>query len=115
MYTVRLTDTAVQCLFDVEFFKTTTLKSPKAAAEFTDTLLQRTIKRIQDNPKQYKYNTTLAEYGLAIRERIDVSDHRILFDVNETEKTIYILLILHTRQDLLKALYRHQTTYIDPF
>ena len=115
MYQVRLTDTAIQCLFDVEFFKTTTLKNSKAAAEFTDALLQRTIKKIQNNPKQYKYNTTLAEYGLAVRERIDESDHRILFEVNETDKTIYILLILHIRQDLLKALYRHQTIYIEPF
>lgn len=115
MYQVKITDTAVQCLFDIEFFKTEAFKSAKLAADFADSLLKRTVEKIQNNPKQYKYNTILAEYGLTIRERIDESDHRILFEVNEAKKVIYILLILHSRQDLLKALYRHQTIYIDPF
>ncbi|MDI2111757.1 type II toxin-antitoxin system RelE/ParE family toxin [Commensalibacter nepenthis] len=114
MYQVKLTDTAIQCLFDIEAFKTITLKSAKATAEFTDSLLKRSIDRIRRNPKQYKYNTILANYGLSVRERIDEDDYRILFEVNEKTKIIYILLILHTRQDLLKALYRHQTIYIDP-
>lgn len=88
MYEVRLTETAFQCLADIESFKTATIGSVE-----------------REDPKRYRFNATLADYGLALRERLDKHEYRTLYEI--TGHTVDILLFLHTRQDLTRALRRH--------
>lgn len=104
MYEVLLTETAFQCLADIESFKTATVGS-EAAGQFVDHLLLETITKLQQDAKRYRYNSTLAEYGLALRERLDKNEYRTLYEI--TDNTVNVLLILHTRQDLAVALWRH--------
>lgn len=104
MYEVRLTETAFQCLADIESFKTATI-GPVDAGHFVDQLLLEAIAKLQEDPKRYRFNATLAEYGLALRERLDKNGYRTLFEISDN--TVYILLFLHTRQDLTRALLRH--------
>ncbi|MCL1027719.1 type II toxin-antitoxin system RelE/ParE family toxin [Serratia silvae] len=60
---------------------------------------------MREDPKHYRFNATLADYGLALRERLDKHEYRTLYEI--TGYTVDILLFLHTRQDLTSALRRH--------
>lgn len=70
MYEVRLTETAFQCLADIESFKTATIGSVDAG-HFVDQLLLEATATLREDPKRYRFNATLADYGLALRERLD--------------------------------------------
>lgn len=70
MYEVRLTETAFQCLTDIESFKTATIGSVDAG-HFVDQLLLEATATLREDPKRYRFNATLADYGLALRERLD--------------------------------------------
>ncbi|CAI1069487.1 type II toxin-antitoxin system RelE/ParE family toxin [Serratia quinivorans] len=104
MYDVHLTNTALQCLSDIESFKAITL-GPPGSARFVDTLFAETLEHLRVDPLRCRYNAQLAEFGLAVRERLDRHDYRTLYEV--TENRVDILLILHTRQDIGAALWRH--------
>lgn len=104
MYDVHLTNTALQCLNDIESFKASTL-DPQGSARFVDMLFADTLQHLRTDPLRCRYNVQLAEFGLAVRERLDRHDYRTLYEV--TENRVVILLILHTRQDIGAALWRH--------
>lgn len=104
MYEVRLTETAFQCLADIESFKTATIGSVDAG-HFVDQLLLEATATLREDPKRYRFNATLADYGLALQERLDKHEYRTLYEI--TGHTVDILLFLHTRQDLTRALRRH--------
>lgn len=70
MYEVRLTETAFQCLADIESFKTATIGSVDAG-HFVDQLLLEATATLREDPKRYRFNATLADYGLGLRERLD--------------------------------------------
>lgn len=70
-----------------------------------DGLIERNFAAIANDPSVYHYNTTLLDFGVKFQERLD-SSYRCLYEVRGD--TAYIMLILHTKQDLVAALYRHQ-------
>ncbi|MGO4745450.1 type II toxin-antitoxin system RelE/ParE family toxin [Serratia quinivorans] len=104
MYDVHLTDTALRCLSDIESYKAFYL-GPLGAARFVDALFADTLENLRTDPLRCRFNAQLAEFGLAVRERLDRHDYRTLYEV--TENRVYILLFLHTRQDIGAALWRH--------
>ncbi|BGI52278.1 MAG: hypothetical protein HamCj_06310 [Candidatus Hamiltonella defensa (Ceratovacuna japonica)] len=106
MLTVYVTESAFRCLSDIESFKMESM-GIKEATHFTEALLLDAVKYLQEAPERYRFNPVLADFGLRVRERHDQKrGYRILYEIRE--HSIYILLILHKRQDLLTALYRHQ-------
>lgn len=105
MFTVEVTESAFRCLADIESFKIESM-GIEEAANFTETLLSDAIKHIKEDPERYRFNPILADFGLKVRERIDLKGYRILYE--KRNHSIYLLLILHMRQDLITALYRHQ-------
>lgn len=69
MYDVHLTNTALQCLSDIESFKASTL-GPQGSARFVDSLFADTLQHLHLDPLRCRYNVQLAEFGLAVRERL---------------------------------------------
>ncbi|QWA10872.1 type II toxin-antitoxin system RelE/ParE family toxin [Sodalis ligni] len=105
MVNVNITETALLCLTDIESFQSD-LNGAQSAAELTESLLLDSVAALQEDPKRYRYNSILADFGLKVRERLDPKGYRLLYDENDED--VNILLILHTRQDLVRALYRLQ-------
>jgi hypothetical protein len=57
---------------------------------------------------RYRYNAMLADKGISIRERLDPDNqYRCLYDFDEQNGVIEILLFVSTKQDLEKMLYRY--------
>jgi len=81
---VRVTATALTCLQDIEAFD-----AVHSGAEHAAALVE----------------TLLTEAVAAIRERIDQKGYRVLYSVQPD--AAYILLVLHQRQSIEDALYRH--------
>ncbi|CDH23526.1 type II toxin-antitoxin system RelE/ParE family toxin [Xenorhabdus bovienii] len=106
MSNIRLTETGVRCLEDIESFNALRL-SPQKAIKITESLLRESITAISDDPKRYRFNASLLDLGLFVRERLDIDrGYRVLYEIKDD--LIYILLFLSTKQDLTDALYRHQ-------
>ncbi|MCC5826373.1 type II toxin-antitoxin system RelE/ParE family toxin [Alkalimonas sp.] len=101
---LQFTRTALRCLQDIESWQAA-FKGPEAAAVWVDDYLQQSVQAILAAPDRYRFNALLADYGLMLRERLD-QDHRLLY--RQQGDQIFVLLVLHCKQDLVRALYRHQ-------
>lgn len=103
---VKITQFAFDCLAEIEQFAIIKGHSSIQASTYVEELLIRSVSAIQKQPLLYHFSPRLSEFGLKIRERLDQSSHWCLYEI--VDNTIFILLFIHTRQDLIKALYRHQ-------
>ena len=103
---VLFTKTAIQCLQDIKSFKLTNNEADEVAL-FIKQFLQKNINKLSLDAKMYPFSTQALDYGLKIQERID-QNYRVLFEVKD--EVVFVLLVLHTKQDILKALFRHQVT-----
>ncbi len=101
---VNFTESALRCLLEIESYGTESYTVDEVAV-FTEGLVTRNSKAISEHPEMYRYNTTLLDFGVRFQERLD-SSYRCLYQV--IDEQIYIMLLLHTKQDLVSALYRHQ-------
>lgn len=114
MYKVIVTKTAVDCALDIQGFNTSRL-GQKAAQELAFSLLDDAEAHLSQDPMRFRACPQLADFGVTVRERIDNRGFRTLFIVKEgaegTEGTVYVLLILHQRQDIQGALSRHLLAY----
>ncbi len=104
MVTVEITESALACFLDIESFKVNVLGAD-AAANFVEQLLVDAVAAIETEPLLYRFSSELADYGLRVHERIDRHGYRTLYEVHGT--VARILLVLHTKQDIESALYRH--------
>ncbi len=102
--TVEITNSAFSCLQDIESFKVNTLGA-EAAGHFVEQILSESVVAIGNNPTLYRINSDLADYGLHVHERIDEYGYRFLYELHDSVASI--LLILHTKQDIVSALFRH--------
>lgn len=101
---VRVTDTALLCLQDIEAFDAVRSGAERAAA-LVEMLLTEAVTAISEQPLLYRQCPATADYGLDVHERIDQRGFRVLYSVKAD--AAYILLILHQRQSIEDALYRH--------
>ena len=101
---VRVTATALTCLQDIEAFDAVH-SGAEHAAVLVETLLTEAVAAISANPLLYRQCPSTADYGLDVRERIDQKGYRVLYSVQHD--AAYILLVLHQRQSIDDALYRH--------
>ena len=77
------------------------------ANSFNVTIAEAALWSLQD-PDRYRYNAMLADKGISIRERLDPDNqYRCLYDFDEQNGVIEILLFVSTKQDLEKMLYRY--------
>ena len=104
MVTVEITESALECFLDIESFKVNVLGSD-AAANFVEQLFVEAVSTIEKDPLLYRISAELADYGLRVHERIDRHGYRTLYEVDGS--VARLLLILHTKQDIQSALYRH--------
>lgn len=95
---------AENCLKEIESIAIDNYPSNEIAA-FIDGLVERNYDAIAHQPNLYRFNSTLLDFGVKFQERLDCS-YRCLYEVKDD--VAYIMLILHTKQDLVGALYRHQ-------
>lgn len=104
---IRVSETALWSLKDAESFKLSCINNSETAAVFIDQLFDSAIDAISQDPTRYRYNAMLADKGIAIHERIDVnSQFRCLYEFNEENNTVDILLFISTKQDIEGMLYR---------
>jgi len=101
---VVITEAAFTCLQDIESFKSNVIGADEAAS-LADEVLMESVSAISEDPLRYRVCTQLADYGLQVRERIDRHGYRTLYEVKDD--VAQIILVLHTRQDIVLALYRH--------
>ncbi|BBQ32850.1 hypothetical protein WP2W18E01_P10970 (plasmid) [Aeromonas caviae] len=101
---VRVTATALTCLQDIEAFNAVHC-GPEQAAVLVETLLTEAVAAISTNALLYRQCPATADYGLDVHERIDQKGYRVLYSVQPD--AAYILLVLHQRQSIEDALYRH--------
>lgn len=101
---VLFTEMAENCLKEIESLALNN-HAPESVYAFVDGLIERNYAAISAQPTTYRFNSTLLDYGIKFQERLDHS-YRCLYEVRGDKA--YIMLILHTRQDLVSALYRHQ-------
>ncbi|MFT6895892.1 MAG: toxin ParE1/3/4 [Paraglaciecola sp.] len=101
---VLFTETAENCLKEIESFAIDNYPLGEIAA-FVDGLVERNYAAIAQQPTLYRYNRTLLNFAVKFQERLD-SSYRCLYEVKDD--VAYVMLILHTKQDLVSALYRHQ-------
>lgn len=102
--TIRFAKAAEVCLSDIESFKSLSL-GVDAAAKFVDSFLDNIVKHLKEDPLRYRQNAQLVELGLDVREYLDTNGYRTLYGIDGC--FIDVWLILHTRQDIEKALWRH--------
>lgn len=104
---IIITETALWSLEDAESYKTNYMLA-KEASLFIDNLLDSAISAISEDPSRYRYNHELSNKGVSIRERIDLDrQYKCLYDFNELENKVEILLFVSTKQDFEKMLYRY--------
>jgi len=101
---VIFTEMAVNCLLEIESLAVE-YHSEEQVVAFTEGLVIRSYDAISDDPERYRYNPTLLDVGVKFRERLD-SSYRCLYEIIDNKA--YVMLVLHTKQDLISALYRHQ-------
>lgn len=104
-FTVVVAPVALQCLENIESFKSWTIGA-ELAASFVDNLLTESVANITQESNRYRFNAYLLDRGLMLRERLDVDgEYRVLYDFDGT--TIEILLFVSMKQDFGKLLYRY--------
>jgi len=104
-YSVVVAPLALQCLADIESYKSGTIGA-QLAARFIDNLLLDSVACIIQDPERYRFNVYLSDRGLMLRERLDVEgEYRVLYDFDGTH--IEILLFVSMKQDFSKLLYRY--------
>lgn len=103
-YVIQFARAAEMCLSDIESLKITTLGA-EAAAHFVDALLDDIVEHLENDPLRYRQNIQLAELGFDAREFLEPNGYRTLYGVKE--QVIDVWLVLHTRQDVEKALWRY--------
>lgn len=104
-FSVVIAPMALQCLEDIESYKSGSIGQPQAAI-FVENLLMESVANIMQDPKRYRFNAHLADRGLLLRERLDVdSEYRVLYDFDGTK--MEILLFVSMKQDFGKLLYRY--------
>jgi toxin ParE1/3/4 len=108
MNQVVITQTAIDCALDIEDFNAPIIGRDEAQA-LAYSLIDDAEAHLSENPLRFRACAEIADYGLDVRERIDSRGYRTLFSV--TEGTVEVLLILHQRQDIQGALYRHLVAY----
>lgn len=108
MYQVKITQTAIDCALDIEDFNTPRIGRDEAQA-LAFSLIDDAEVHLSESPQRFRVCAEMADYGLEVRERIDGRGYRTLFLV--TEGTVEVLLILHQRQDIQGALFRHLVAY----
>lgn len=101
---VRVTDTALICLQDIESFDAVCSGAEHAAA-LVEVVITEAVTAISEHPLLYRQCPSTVDYGLDVRERIDPRGFRVLYSVRAD--AAYILLVLHQRQSIEDALYRH--------
>ena len=101
---VKFTQMAENCLQEIESFAIEHFPENEVS-EFVDGLVIRNYEAICENPTLYRYNKTLLDFGIKFRERID-NGYRCLYEIEND--TVFVMLFLRTKQDLISALYRHQ-------
>lgn len=105
---ILFSETAIWSLKDAESFKLNYTQNSQEAALFIDDLFNSTVTAISQDPTRYRYNAMLADKGILIRERIDIdSQFRCLYEFNQQNNTVNILLFISTKQDLKSTLYRY--------
>lgn len=102
--TVEITESAFLCLQDIESFKINIIGA-EAAGQFVEQMLSGSVVAIGNNPTLYRINPDLANFGIRVHERIDEHGYRFLYELQDSVASI--LLILHTKQDIVSALFRH--------
>lgn len=106
-FNVTIAEAALWSLQDAESFKSNYTDSVQAAS-WADDSLASSVKAISQDPARYRYNAMLADKGISIRERLDPDNqYRCLYDFDEQNGVIEILLFVSTKQDLEKMLYRY--------
>ena len=106
-FNVTIAEAALWSLLDADSFKSNYTDSVQAAL-WADDLLASSIKAISQDPDRYRYNAMLADKGISIRERLDPDNqYRCVYDFDELNGVIEILLFVSTKQDLEKMLYRY--------
>ena len=104
-YTIEVSEMAVQCLKDIESYKSDFIGAERAA-DLVDNLLNDSVTNIMEDPERYRFNPHLSELGLMVRERLDVeTEHRVLYHFDGSH--IEILLFVNMKQDFQKMLYRY--------
>lgn len=104
-YSVEVAETALQCLQDIESYKSGYIGAQDAAG-LVENLLMDSVKNIMEDPRRYRFNAHLSELGLMLRERLDVeSEYRVLYDFDG--KHIEILLVVSMKQNFERLLYRY--------
>ena len=104
-FSVVVAPIALQCLEEIEFYKSVTVGSAQAAS-FVDNLFTESVAHIVQDPQLYRFNTYLSDRGLMLRERLDTeSEYRVLYDFDGSN--IEILLVVSMKQDFSKLLYRY--------
>ncbi|MBP1039026.1 type II toxin-antitoxin system RelE/ParE family toxin [Serratia fonticola] len=104
-FSITVAPVAYQCLADIESYKSGTVGAQQAA-NVVDNLLMDSVAHIIQDPERYRFNVTLSDRGLMLRERLDVdSEYRVLYDFDG--KTIEILLFVSMKQDFGTLLYRY--------
>lgn len=104
-YTIEVSEIAVQCLQDIESYKSDFIGSDRAAV-LVENLLNDSVMNIMEDPERYRFNPHLSELGLMLRERLDVeTEHRVLYHFDGSH--IEILLFVNMKQDFQKMLYRY--------
>lgn len=101
---VLFTTMAENCLKEIESLALEQMPQEEVV-RFVDDLIERNYEAISRQPDLYRYNQTLLDFGIKFQERLD-SSYRCIYQV--IDNTAYVMLILHTKQDLDAALYRHQ-------
>ncbi|AWB67290.1 hypothetical protein C2869_12935 [Saccharobesus litoralis] len=67
--------------------------------------LEQAINSLNLDPKRTKFNADLLRAGIQLHELL--SQHfRIIYRVNETQYKVFILVILHPKQSISKALFQ---------
>nr|WP_241391475.1 type II toxin-antitoxin system RelE/ParE family toxin [Serratia proteamaculans]ULG18726.1 hypothetical protein Puna18p_00084 [Serratia proteamaculans] len=104
-YAIVIAPMALQCLKDIESYKSGTVGAQQAAS-FIDNMLIESVANIIQDPVRYRFNVYLSDRGLMLRERLDVGgEYRVLYDFDGTN--IEILLFVSMKQDFGKLLYRY--------
>lgn len=104
-FTVLIAPIALQCLENIESYRSGFI-GPQQAASFVDTLLTESVANIVEDPRRYRFNALLSDRGLMLRERLDVeSEYRVLYDFDGTN--IEILLFVSMKQNFETLLYRY--------
>lgn len=108
-FTVEITGTAINSLEICQDYKSKQLGGDIGAARAAIAALAIGAKNdLALRPFSFALCMTAAEHGLKnVRERISKDGYRTLFTVNESTHTVYIMLVLHQKQDIAQALYTH--------